>query len=44
MEPPQPQSIQAGDDDPQDKVINDCCSCWYDCIQGCLDFLCCESC
>ncbi|CAL5187922.1 unnamed protein product [Lathyrus oleraceus] len=45
MEPPQIQSVDAsataGDDDPQDKIINDCCSCCYDCSGGFFDYLCC---
>ncbi|KAJ9170732.1 hypothetical protein P3X46_018820 [Hevea brasiliensis] len=44
MEPPAAQAIernyQAGEDE-QDKVINECCSCCYDCTENCFDYLCC---
>ncbi|CAO2827977.1 unnamed protein product [Amaranthus hypochondriacus] len=31
------------DTDPQEKVVDQCCSCIYDCFQGVFDFLCCNS-
>ncbi|CAB4287462.1 unnamed protein product [Prunus armeniaca] len=50
MEPPPAQAIdtssnnlQAGEDE-QDKVINECCSCFYDCTETCLDYLFCNLC
>ncbi|GAB4847015.1 hypothetical protein Ancab_026027 [Ancistrocladus abbreviatus] len=51
MEPPSSQAIESNSksnqtttvDDPADKVVNDCCSCFYECIQSVLDFLCCNS-
>ncbi|CAN1190921.1 Mitogen-activated protein kinase kinase kinase 5 [Linum perenne] len=45
MDPPAGQSIdrnfQAGDDG-QDQAVNECCSCFYECFQVCLDFICCS--
>ncbi|KAM7510342.1 hypothetical protein LguiB_009217 [Lonicera macranthoides] len=47
MEPPQAQAIENTNqsyppqEDEQDKVINECCSCFYDCTDSCLDYLCC---
>uniref|UniRef100_A0A7N0TAL1 Uncharacterized protein n=1 Tax=Kalanchoe fedtschenkoi TaxID=63787 RepID=A0A7N0TAL1_KALFE len=45
MEPPQSQSISKDlpepEDDEQDKIIDGCCSCCYDCWASCFDFLFC---
>ncbi|KAK4584530.1 hypothetical protein RGQ29_022304 [Quercus rubra] len=50
MEPPPPQAIetsnkdfQAGQDE-QDKVVDECCSCCYDCTESFFDFLFCNLC
>ncbi|GKU94687.1 hypothetical protein SLEP1_g8141 [Rubroshorea leprosula] len=49
MEPPPTQSIESikafqlqGDE--QDKAVNECCSCWYDCTESCFDYLFCNFC
>ncbi|RZC45226.1 hypothetical protein C5167_010869 [Papaver somniferum] len=46
MEPPRTQgmNISAAGEDEQDKIINECCSCCYDCTDSCFDFLCCYLC
>ncbi|XAR73958.1 hypothetical protein NMG60_11008100 [Bertholletia excelsa] len=47
MEPPPAQAIESSgeslqvEDDERDKIVNDCCSCCYDCANSCLDYLCC---
>ncbi|KMT09356.1 hypothetical protein BVRB_6g134500 [Beta vulgaris subsp. vulgaris] len=38
MEAPSNQNM-----DREDKVVDQCCSCCYDCFQDLLDFLCCGS-
>uniref|UniRef100_A0A804PLE3 Uncharacterized protein n=2 Tax=Zea mays TaxID=4577 RepID=A0A804PLE3_MAIZE len=42
MEPPSAQAMSATDDF-QDKAVDECCSCCYDCCSSILDFLCCSS-
>ncbi|KAI4327480.1 hypothetical protein L6164_019935 [Bauhinia variegata] len=51
MEPPPEQSIEISsksgyqaEEDPRDKVIDDCCSCWYNFTDTCFDYLCCNLC
>ncbi|PRQ47908.1 hypothetical protein RchiOBHm_Chr2g0104841 [Rosa chinensis] len=47
MEPPQAQAIETSttyQEDEQDKVINDCCSCCFDCTETILDYLFCGFC
>ncbi|KAB1214665.1 hypothetical protein CJ030_MR5G022114 [Morella rubra] len=52
MDPPAPQAIETSgkvlefqaDQDEKDKAINECCSCCYDCTEGCFDFLFCNLC
>nr|DAD47051.1 TPA_asm: hypothetical protein HUJ06_016988 [Nelumbo nucifera] len=47
MEPPSTQEMgsrnnfSAGEDE-QDKIVNECCSCFYDCLESLFDFLCCS--
>ncbi|KAL9340941.1 hypothetical protein Peur_029714 [Populus x canadensis] len=45
MEPPATMAIDrdyhAGEDDEQEKAVNECCSCCYDCSESCFDYLCC---
>ncbi|KAG9440191.1 hypothetical protein H6P81_020356 [Aristolochia fimbriata] len=44
MEPPPSQHISAMEykvEDEQEKIIDKCCSCFYDCMDYCLDFFCC---
>ncbi|KAM6564398.1 hypothetical protein CsatB_024396 [Cannabis sativa] len=47
MEPPPAQAIdtstknfQPGEDE-QEKALNECCSCFYDCTETCFNYLCC---
>ncbi|CAN6232559.1 unnamed protein product, partial [Urochloa humidicola] len=42
MDPPSSQVMSATDDF-QDKTVDECCSCCYDCCSSILDFLCCSS-
>nr|GMD53934.1 hypothetical protein BC332_05704 [Ipomoea batatas] len=51
MDPPQVQSIDTSTaknfpppQDEQDKTIDDCCSCFYDCMGSCLESLFCSDC
>nr|GMD49775.1 hypothetical protein BC332_05704 [Ipomoea batatas] len=51
MDPPQVQSIDTSTaknfpppQDEQDKTIDDCCSCFYDCMGSCLQSLFCSDC
>ncbi|KAL3636494.1 hypothetical protein CASFOL_018793 [Castilleja foliolosa] len=50
MDPPEVQSIESQTsnnppmEDEQDKVINECCSCFYDCTDSCFDYLFCDLC
>ncbi|TQD81469.1 hypothetical protein C1H46_032964 [Malus baccata] len=50
MEPPPSQAIDTStkkfqiEEDEQDKVIDDCCSCFYDCTETCFDYLFCNLC
>ncbi|KAI8032878.1 hypothetical protein LOK49_LG01G03349 [Camellia lanceoleosa] len=39
MEPPSAQTMTQ--ESGQDKIVDDCCSCCYDCTDGCVDFFCC---
>ncbi|KAF0931750.1 hypothetical protein E2562_005737 [Oryza meyeriana var. granulata] len=41
MDPPPAQVMS--NDDFQDKTMDECCSCCYDCCSSILDFLCCSS-
>ncbi|KAK9670422.1 hypothetical protein RND81_13G200900 [Saponaria officinalis] len=48
MEPPSSQTTDRStmnyqDTTTQDQVVDRCCSCCYDCFQGFIDFLCCDS-
>ncbi|CAD5170493.1 unnamed protein product [Musa acuminata subsp. malaccensis] len=40
MEPPTSQ-VMSSRDDPQDQIINAGCSCCYDCLTSCFDYICC---
>ncbi|XP_021315753.1 uncharacterized protein LOC110434963 [Sorghum bicolor] len=42
MDPPSAQ-VMSTTDDFQDKAVDECCSCCYDCCSSILDFLCCSS-
>ncbi|CAL5020751.1 unnamed protein product [Urochloa decumbens] len=42
MDPPSSQVMSATEDF-QDKTVDECCSCCYDCCSSILDFLCCSS-
>ncbi|KAD9101148.1 hypothetical protein FH972_027340 [Carpinus fangiana] len=52
MEPPAPQAIETSsknfefqaEGDVQDKAVNDCCSCCFDCTESCFDYLFCNLC
>ncbi|MBA0859324.1 hypothetical protein Goshw_005823 [Gossypium schwendimanii] len=47
MEPPATQSIETStksfqvEEDEQDKVVDECCSCCYECTGSIFDYLCC---
>ncbi|EOX91334.1 Uncharacterized protein TCM_000563 [Theobroma cacao] len=47
MEAPATQSIETStnnfqvEEDEQDKAVDECCSCCYDCTETCFDYLCC---
>ncbi|KNA21010.1 hypothetical protein SOVF_047180 [Spinacia oleracea] len=49
MEAPTTQAVEQpsrgylGTDDPEEKLLDQSCSCLFDCIQGLFDFLCCNS-
>ncbi|KAK4712239.1 hypothetical protein R3W88_006752 [Solanum pinnatisectum] len=47
MDPPQVETMDISGksyppiEDEQDKKVDQCCSCFYDCINSLLDYLCC---
>ncbi|KAM3286295.1 hypothetical protein P3S67_025094 [Capsicum chacoense] len=47
MDPPQVESMDISTknyppiEDDQDKIVDQCCSCFYDCMDSLLEYLCC---
>ncbi|KAL0543056.1 hypothetical protein IC582_018143 [Cucumis melo] len=41
MEAPQAIQVSRNLEDDQDKAVNECCSCCYDCSESWFDYFCC---